>query len=180
MTSSHSTQPRKQRRAGFRASTVDRHRRMSVALSRELRARYGRRNLPLRKGDTVRVVSGSHKGREERISDVDLRGLRVTLDNVTTKKGDQKLKPLPLRPSHLILTRLNLADPWRREILKVPESEAPPAEPEATIATEPAPDSSAPAATESDAPEEPTTADTPSAAPAQKRRARPAASKESA
>jgi large subunit ribosomal protein L24 len=128
MANSASTQPRKQRRVSFNASSFDRHRQMTVALSRELRGRYKRRALPLRKGDTVRIISGSFAGREERVSKVDLRTLRVTLDNVTTKKVDQKLKPLPIRSSHLILTRLNLADPWRRKILNVSAAEVPPEE----------------------------------------------------
>ncbi|HLY76872.1 MAG TPA: 50S ribosomal protein L24 [Thermoplasmata archaeon] len=143
MSTSRSTQPRKQRRAAFNASPFERHRAMSVALSRELRGRYKRRALPLRKGDTVRIISGSFQGREERVSKVDMRSLRVTLDNVTTKKVDQKLKPLPIRSSHLILTRLNLADPWRRAILKVSAAEVPPEEttvpPPETAPAEPAP-----------------------------------------
>ena len=128
MTNSHSTQPRKQRRTAFNASSFDRHRQLTVALSRDLRSRYKRRALPLRKGDTVRIISGSFKGREERVSKVDMRSLRVTLDNVTIKKVDQKLKPLPIRSNHLILTRLNLADPWRRKILHVSAAEVPPEE----------------------------------------------------
>ncbi len=120
-----SRQPRRQRRALFTADTFERRRRMSVPLSRELRTRYGRRSLPVRKGDTVRILTGSYVGREERVAKVDRRGYAVTLDNVTGKTADQKLKPLPIRPSHLLLTRLNLSDPWRRRVLKVPESEAP-------------------------------------------------------
>jgi large subunit ribosomal protein L24 len=125
MSLSSSIQPRKQRRASFQASSFDRHRQVSVSLSRELRGRYKRRALPLRKGDTVRIISGSFKGREERVSKVDMRTLRVTLDNVTIKKVDQKLKPLPIVANHLILTRLNLADPWRRKILHVSAAEVP-------------------------------------------------------
>ena len=41
----------------------------------------------------------------------------VTLDNITVKTGDQKLKPLPIQLSHLVITRLNLSDPWRRRFL---------------------------------------------------------------
>ena len=125
--------PRRQRKAFYTADLFERRRRMAVPLSRELRRRYGRRQLPVRKGDTVRILSGSYIGREERVAKVSLRDYSVTLDNVTGKTGDAKLKPLPVRPSHLVLTKLNLADPWRRRILKVPESEAP-AEEETTEA----------------------------------------------
>jgi len=98
---------------------------MSVALSHELRTKYGRRSLPVRKGDTVRVLAGSYStvGEERRVARVDREHYRLTLDNVTTKTADAKLKPLPIRPSHLVLTKLNLSDPWRRRVLKVPEVE---------------------------------------------------------
>lgn len=163
MHTTRSSQPRKQRRVHFHASPFGRRRQMAVALSRDLRGRYRRRALPLRKGDTVRIISGSFKGREERVSKVDLRTLRVTLDNVTIKKVDQKLKPLPIRSSHLILTRLNLADPWRRRLLHVTAAEAPPEEPapEAPSAT-PAESGTSPAPAAPDSPATP-----PSAAPAE-------------
>jgi large subunit ribosomal protein L24 len=116
--------PRKQRLARFTAHTTLRRRLMSVPLSRDLRARYGRRQMPIRKGDTVRVLRGSYIGREERVAKVDRRSYSVTLDNITVKTGEAKLKPLPLRTNSLLLTRLNLADPWRRRVLRVPEGEA--------------------------------------------------------
>ncbi|HYK93826.1 MAG TPA: 50S ribosomal protein L24 [Thermoplasmata archaeon] len=131
-----SRQPRRQRKALFTADTFERRRRMSVPLSKELRTRYGRRSIPVRKGDTVRILSGSYVGREERVAKVDRRSYSLTLDNVTGKTADAKLKPLPIRPSHLVVTRLNLSDPWRRRVLRVPESEAP-VEEEAAPAPEP-------------------------------------------
>ncbi len=161
MTSSpHS--PRRQRRALYTASTFERRRRMTVPLSRELRSRFGRRALPLRKGDTVRVLAGSFVGREERVAKVNRRDYSVTLDNVTLKTAEEKLKPLALRTSHLVLTRLNLADPWRRRSLKVREEDVTPEErgetPEAaeapaatTTSSEPAP---APAPVAEASPEE--------------------------
>jgi large subunit ribosomal protein L24 len=119
-----SIQPRRQRKALYEAHTAERRRRMSIALSRELRQRYGRRQVPVRKGDTVRILSGSFRGREERVAKVIRRDYTVTLDNVTGKAGDAKLKPLPIRLAHLLLVRLNLSDPWRRRMLKVSDAEA--------------------------------------------------------
>ena len=111
--------PRRQRRALYTADTFERRRRMAVPLSRELRGRFHRRAVPVRKGDTVRVLSGSFVGREERVARVDRRTYSLTLDNVTLKTADEKMKPLPIRPAHLVITRLNLSDPWRRRALKV-------------------------------------------------------------
>src|SRR5580700_1678692 len=142
--STRSIQPRRQRKAVFTADHQERRRRMAVPLSRELRTRYGRRSLPVRKGDTVRVLAGSYStvGEERRVARVDREHYRLTLDNVTTKTADAKLKPLPIRPSHLVLTKLNLSDAWRRRVLRVPESAV---EPDAETTDAPAETTSAPA-----------------------------------
>jgi len=116
--------PRRQRRALYSADTFERRRRMTVLLSRELRARFHRRSVPLRKGDTVRVLGGSYKGREERVAKIDRRAYAVTLDNVTLKTADEKMKPLDLRPGHLVITKLNLSDAWRRRSLRIRDEEA--------------------------------------------------------
>ncbi|MGP8073272.1 MAG: 50S ribosomal protein L24 [Thermoplasmata archaeon] len=142
--------PRRQRRAVYNADTFERRLRMTVPLSRELRSRFHRRSVPLRKGDTVRVMKGSFVGREERVAKIDRRGYTVTLDNVTLKSGEEKLKPLPVRTNHLLIVRLNLADAWRRESLKVREEEVTPEErgevPEVAEGEAPAPTVDAPAA----------------------------------
>jgi large subunit ribosomal protein L24 len=111
--------PRRQRRALYNATTFERRRRMTVLLSRELRTRFRRRSVPVRKGDTVRVLGGSFKGREERVAKIDRRAYSITLDNVTLKTADEKMKPLGLRPGRLVITRLNLSDSWRRRSLRI-------------------------------------------------------------
>jgi large subunit ribosomal protein L24 len=170
----HSIQPRRQRKANFTADSFQRHRRMTVPLSRELRGRYHRRNLPLRKGDTVRILTGSYVGREERVAKVDLRAYAVTLDNVTGKTAEAKLKPLPVRPSHLLLIRLNLSDPWRRRILRVSAEEVEEEEPaeEAPVAPSAAPPTET--TPEDDEPTAPATEEVPAAGPRPRRRSKPA------
>jgi ribosomal protein uL24 len=133
--------PRRQRKALYTASTFERRRRMTVPLSRDLRRRFHARSLPVRKGDTVRVLSGSFVGREERVAKVERRSYSVILDNVTVKTGEEKLKPLPIRTSHLVLTRLNLSDAWRRRVLQVAEDDLTPEE----LGTTPEPEAEAPA-----------------------------------
>ncbi|MGI0129570.1 MAG: 50S ribosomal protein L24 [Thermoplasmata archaeon] len=133
--------PRRQRKALYTSRPFQRRRRMTVPLSRDLRGRFRARSLPIRKGDTVRVLSGSFVGREERVARVDRRSYSVILDNVTLKTGEEKLKPLPIRTSHLVITRLNLSDPWRRRTLRVSDEEVTPEErgelPEGEETTEP-------------------------------------------
>jgi large subunit ribosomal protein L24 len=120
--------PRRQRKALYTADSFERRRRMTVLLSRELRTRFHKRSVPVRKGDTVRVLAGSFRGREERVAKIDRRAYAVTLDNVTLKTADEKLKPLGLRPGRLVITRLNLSDPWRRRSLRVREEDVTPEE----------------------------------------------------
>jgi large subunit ribosomal protein L26e len=179
--------PRRQRRALYEAHTAERRRRMSVPLSRQLRTRFKTRAAPVRKGDTVRVRSGSFKGREERVARVNRRDYSVTLDNVTLKTAGEKLKGLPLRPSHLVITRLNLADPWRRRALRVRDEDVTPEElGEAPETTEEVPAAAAPAALPAPAdapPSAPVAATDPEpvdAKPATKPKARPPAPAEGA
>ncbi len=176
--------PRRQRKALYTADAFERRRRMTVPLSRELRRRFHARALPIRKGDTVRVLSGSFAGREERVARLDRRAYALILDNITLKTGEEKLKALPIRPSHLVITRLNLADPWRRRSLKVSDEEVTPEERGETPEVEetgpegapaPAPGTPTPPAP---AEEEEETADEPAPAPAAKparKRSRPSA-----
>jgi ribosomal protein uL24 len=120
--------PRRQRKALYTATTFERRLRMTVPLSRDLRRRFHARSLPVRKGDTVRVLSGSFAGREERVAKINRRDYCVILDNITVKTGEDKLKPLPIRTSHLVLTRLNLSDAWRRRVLQVSDEDVTPEE----------------------------------------------------
>ena len=138
--------PRRQRKALYTADSFERRVRMTVPLSRELRARFHRRSAPVHKGDTVRVLGGSFEGREERVARVDRRSYTVTLDNVTLKTADEKMKPLSLGVGHLVITRLNLSDPWRRRSMRVREEDVtpeergePPAEEEEAAPEAPAP-----------------------------------------
>lgn len=143
---------RRQRRALYAAHPQRRRRMMTVPLSRDLKSRFHRRSLPLRKGDTVRIIGGSYVGREERIAKVDRRAFSVTLENVTSKTGESKQTPLPMRTGKLILVRLNLSDPQRRALLKVTEEELTPEE-RGTPIEPPASEETTPAAPPPAAPE---------------------------
>lgn len=132
-----SSAPRRQRKALYTADSFHRRQRMSVPLSRELRARFHCRSIPVRKGDTVRILSGSYVGSEERVARVDRRSYTVVLNNITLKTGEQKQKPLPIRTGQLLLTKLNLSDAWRRRVLAVAEEELSPEELGTTPTAEP-------------------------------------------
>lgn len=112
-----SAKPTKQRKAVWAAPLHRRHKLMSAHLTLNLMERYGRRALPLRKGDTVRILRGDYKGMEGKIAKVDLKKLKVTVDGVTKEKADGTTIHVPIAPSHLMITKLNLEDKWRSQRL---------------------------------------------------------------
>lgn len=112
-----SIQPRKQRKALIDAPLHRRHRELAAHLGEALLVKYNRRSLPLVKGDTVKVVRGAFRGHEDKIASIDHTSLTVIVEGVTVTKADGTKKPRPVDPSNLVITRLNLTDPLRRERL---------------------------------------------------------------
>jgi len=71
----------------------------------------------LRKGDTVRVMRGDRKGVEGKVSKVDLKKYRVSVEGVTREKVDGTAIPVLIHPSKVMIINLNLDDKWRRDLL---------------------------------------------------------------
>jgi large subunit ribosomal protein L24 len=113
-----SKSPRKQRKYRFLAPLHVKRRLLSAHLSKELRAAYNTRNIPIRKGDSIVVMRGKFKGTEGKIDKVYTKYSKVSVDTIktTTKKGNKV--PFKLRPSALMIKELNLIDNWRVKKLK--------------------------------------------------------------
>lgn len=120
----YSTQPRKQRLAGYNKNAQERTRAMAAHLSDELLKEYSRvRSVTVRKGDTVKVIRGAFKGQVSKVVKVFPRKGMISVEEATLTKADGKKVARLFRPSKVILTKLDLSDPWRREKLnrfKVP------------------------------------------------------------
>ncbi|MDF2955196.1 50S ribosomal protein L24 [Candidatus Alkanophaga liquidiphilum] len=113
-----STQPRKQRLARYEAPPHVRRKFLSAPLSRELREKYGRRNLPVRKGDTVRILRGDFRDKEGKVTAVDVKRGVIFVDGVVVAKADLSEVPRPIPPSNVMITKLELKDKWRARILE--------------------------------------------------------------
>lgn len=125
MVSSH---PQKTRKAWFNMPLHLRRRSMTAPLSRELMEKLLEReiavtNIPVRKGDTVKVVRGSFRGHIGKVAKVDTVSRRISIDKATIAKADGKQKPRWFSPSKVVITKLDLTDQWRRERLKIGEEE---------------------------------------------------------
>jgi len=113
-----SSQPRKQRKFFFNAPFHKRRKFLSAHLAEDLMIKYNRRSVPIVKGDTVKIMRGEYKGHVEKVSGVDVKKGRVEVEGVTLTKADGKKVPRPIHPSNLLITKLNLTDPWRRKFLE--------------------------------------------------------------
>jgi len=113
-----SSKPSKQRKLLFQAPDHVRYKHFAAPLSPELRRTYGIRSLPVRRGDTVRVMRGDHKGFEGKVSRVNRKKYRVYIEGLTREKVDGTTVFVPVHPSKVMITKLNLEDKWRRQILE--------------------------------------------------------------
>jgi large subunit ribosomal protein L24 len=112
------TKPSKQRKMLFQAPAHIRHKHFAAPLSPELKTSHLTKSLPVRSGDTVRVMRGDHKGFEGKITRVDLGKYRIYVEGLTREKVDGTTIFLSVHPSKVMITRLNLDDKWRKKILE--------------------------------------------------------------
>lgn len=117
VTWNRSKKPRKQRKYRINAPLHIKLKLAHAHLSKELKKKYGKRSIGLRKGDKVKVMRGSFKNREGKIERVDLKKTRVFVNGIEVTKKDGTKRPVPLNPSNLIVTELNLEDKMRQKIL---------------------------------------------------------------
>jgi len=113
-----SKQKRKQIKYRFNVSLHIRKKMISAHLSKELRKKYSRRNFPLRKGDLVKVMRGSFKGKTGKINIVDLKKLKVSVEGLQRQKKDGTKINIFLDPSNLQIIELNLTDKKRIKSLE--------------------------------------------------------------
>ena len=87
-----SKQPRKQRKYRANAPLHLRKKFVRVNLNKDLRKKYGKRNIQVRTGDKVKIMRGKFKGKQGKVGSIDIKNTRLTVDGVQrTKKGGEKL-----------------------------------------------------------------------------------------
>jgi len=105
-----SKQPRKQRKYRANAPLHLKHKFLSANLSKPLRAKHGKRSLPLRKGDEVLVMRGSFKKKKAKVASIDLKNSRVALEGIQRTKQDGTKVNVFFNPSSVQIQTLNLDD----------------------------------------------------------------------
>lgn len=113
-----SKKPKKQRKYRANAPLHIKHKFMGAHLAEELRKKHGKRAIPVRRDDKVKVMRGQFKGHTGKVDRIDMKRERVFVRGVELKKKDGTKAFLPIHPSNLMIVELNLADKKRVEVLK--------------------------------------------------------------
>lgn len=123
------SQPDKQRKMIWNASGSRVNRLLSAPLSSGLQSRHGVKSLPVRKGDTVRIVRGDFTGIEGKVTEVDRARYRLYVEGVTRDKVSGTSTKMTVHASKVQITNLSLEDRWRsksiekRKSISKPETE---------------------------------------------------------
>jgi large subunit ribosomal protein L24 len=102
-----SKRPSKQRKFLAKAPLHLRKKFVSVNLNKELRKKYEKRNVPVKKDDTIKVLRGKFKGKTGKISKVFLKISKVTIEGIQATKQDGSKVNIKMQPSNLQITALN-------------------------------------------------------------------------
>lgn len=108
-----SIQPRKQRKMRYNAPIHRRRKMIASHLAEELMLKYNKRSVTVKKGDTVKIIRGGLKGLIGKVASVDTKKMKITVEGATAAKADKSQVARPIDPSNVIITHLDLSDPWR-------------------------------------------------------------------
>jgi len=112
-----SAKPRKQRKQRFNADLHIKQHFAHAHISKELRQKLGikLRSIELRKGDTVKVMAGSAKGKTGKVNKVILKNAKAEIEGITRKNARGKEIFIPISISNLYITDLDMHDKLRVE-----------------------------------------------------------------
>ncbi|OIO66309.1 50S ribosomal protein L24 [Candidatus Woesearchaeota archaeon CG_4_10_14_0_2_um_filter_57_5] len=107
-----SSKPKKQRLYVRRAPLHRQSKLVSCSLAKDLRAKHGRRTIPIRTGDKVRIMRGSHKGKTPVVASVNRAKRRVYLEGIQVTKKEGTKVNIPFAISNLQI--IDVKDATRR------------------------------------------------------------------
>jgi large subunit ribosomal protein L24 len=112
------TKPRTQRKKLFQAPAHIRYKQFSAPLSPDLKKKHGTNAVPIKVGDTVRIMRGDRKGFEGKVNKVNRSKYRIFVEGVTRTKVDGSTIQIPVHPSKAMITNIEVGDKWRKKILE--------------------------------------------------------------
>jgi large subunit ribosomal protein L24 len=113
-----SKQPRKQKKYLAKAPLHLKRKLLSVNLSKDLRKKYSRRNILLRKGDLVKITRGKFNKKQGKIIKTETKTGKIFIEGIQIKKIDGSKIDIPIKASNIQIIELNLDDKERNKKLK--------------------------------------------------------------
>merc|ERR1712184_152591 len=108
---------RKQRKRQFTAPSHIRRKLMSAPLSKDLRAKYGVRSMPIRKDDEVQVLRGHYKGQQVgKVVQCYRKKFCVYIERIQREKANGASVYVGIHPSKVCIVKLKM-DKDRKKIL---------------------------------------------------------------
>lgn len=114
-----SSQVRKQRKYVHNAPLHVRNKLLNAHLSKELRTKYGKRSMTVKKGDEVSVMRGSFAKKKAKITIVDYKRGRIVLEGITRTKKDGSKSPVYFKAHALSLISVGTDDKKRMKHIHI-------------------------------------------------------------
>ena len=111
-----SSSRRKSGKLHFTAPSHVRRKIMSSPLSKELKAKYNVRSLPIRKDDEVMIFRGRYHDREGKVVSCYRKKFRIFVERVTREKANGQTVQIGIHPSKVMITKIKL-DKDRKALL---------------------------------------------------------------
>merc|ERR1711935_949601 len=112
-----SSSSKKQRKRHFTAPSHIRRKLMASPLSKDLRSKYGIKNIPIRKDDEVQVVRGHYKGQQVgKVVQCYRKKFCVYIERIQREKANGASVYVGIHPSKVCIVKLKM-DKDRKKIL---------------------------------------------------------------
>jgi large subunit ribosomal protein L24 len=108
-----SSKPKKTRKRAYTAPKHVKSKTIVGHLSKTLKTELAKRSISLRKGDTVKVMRGSFKGKEGKITKVNREKKKIFIEKVIRKKSDGTEFEVAIDPSKVVVRDIDKSDKKR-------------------------------------------------------------------
>ena len=111
-----SGKPRKQRLFRYTAPSHIRQKFVHSRISKDLAKKLGikKRSTQIKKGDTVKIMVGSQKGKLGKVNKVETKKNIVLIEGITRRNAKGKELLIPIKTSNVYITELDLNDKLRK------------------------------------------------------------------
>lgn len=102
----------------YQAAQHNRSKQLGSPLSKDLQKKYGRRNVRVVVGDTVKVLRGEFKDIDGKVSKISTQDYKIAIEGIKKEKGKGDKFDVMIHSSNVLVTGLNTADSWRTSKLE--------------------------------------------------------------